>query len=87
VIESADVLIGEDARRERMNALVMSNRQHGPERMLHLVEQRAPNGFTRINDVITNDELDSIARQYPKTAGFDVETLNAQPSWDVARKA
>jgi 2-polyprenyl-6-methoxyphenol hydroxylase-like FAD-dependent oxidoreductase len=77
----------EDARRERMNALVMSNRQGGPERMLHLIEQRAPNGFTRIDDVMTNDELDSIALQYQKMAGFDVETLNTQPSWNTTRKA
>jgi 5-methylphenazine-1-carboxylate 1-monooxygenase len=76
----------EDTRRERMNALVISNRQGGPERMLQLVEQRAPNGFARIEDVMTNDELDSIALQYQKAAGFDVETLNAQPSWDAARK-
>ncbi|MGB6163720.1 MAG: flavin-dependent oxidoreductase [Pseudonocardiaceae bacterium] len=75
----------EDARRERMNALVVSNRQGGPERIVQLVEQRAPHGFTRIEDVITNDELDSIARQYQKTAGFDVTTLNAAPSWDVTR--
>jgi hypothetical protein len=39
------------------------------------------------DDFMTNDELDSIALQYQKTAGFDVETLNAQPSWDVARRA
>ncbi|MGH3720449.1 MAG: flavin-dependent oxidoreductase [Pseudonocardiaceae bacterium] len=76
----------EDARREPMNALVMSNRQGGPEQMLHLVEQRAPNGFTRIDDVITSDELDSIALRYRKTAGFDVEMLNAAPSWDVAKR-
>ncbi|MGH3919228.1 MAG: flavin-dependent oxidoreductase [Pseudonocardiaceae bacterium] len=77
----------EDARRERMNALVLSNRQRGPERVLQLVEERAPNGFTRIEDVMTSDELDSIALQYRKTAGFDAETLNTQPSWDVARRA
>ncbi|MGA9310133.1 MAG: FAD-dependent monooxygenase [Pseudonocardiaceae bacterium] len=56
----------EDARRERMNALVLSNRQGGPEQVLQLVEQRAPNGFTRIEDVMTNDELDSIANAVPK---------------------
>ena len=38
----------EDARPERMNALVLANRHGGPERVLHLVEERAPNGFTRI---------------------------------------
>lgn len=73
----------EGARRERMNALVLANRQGGPERVLQLVEQRAPNGFTRIEDVMASDELDAIAMQYRKMAGFDAETLNTSPSWDV----
>ncbi len=67
----------EDARRERMNALVLANRHGGPDRVLHLVEERAPNGFTRIEDVMTIDELDSIALQYRTTAGFEADsTLN-----------
>jgi 5-methylphenazine-1-carboxylate 1-monooxygenase len=74
----------EHARREPMNALVLANRHRGPERVLQLVEQRAPHGFTRIEDVMTRDELDSIATEYRRTAGFDAETLNAAPSWDVA---
>jgi 2-polyprenyl-6-methoxyphenol hydroxylase-like FAD-dependent oxidoreductase len=73
----------EQARREPMNTLVLANRQRGPERVLQLVEQRAPNGFTRIEDVMTREELDSIAFQYRQTAGFDAETLNAAPSWNV----
>lgn len=74
----------EHARREPMNALVLANRQRGPERVVQLVEQRAPDGFTWIEDVMTRDELDSIAMEYRRTAGFDAETLNAAPSWDVA---
>jgi 2-polyprenyl-6-methoxyphenol hydroxylase-like FAD-dependent oxidoreductase len=77
----------EDARREWMNALVLANRQRGPERVLHLVEQRAPNGFARIEDVMTIDELDSIALQYRTTAGFQAEMLNTQPSWEVTKRA
>jgi 5-methylphenazine-1-carboxylate 1-monooxygenase len=77
----------EHARREPMNALVLANRQRGPERVVQLVEQRAPHGFTRIEDVMTRAELDSIAREYRRTAGFDAETLNAAPSWDVAGTA
>lgn len=77
----------EDARRERMNALVLSNRRGGPEQVLQLVEQRAPNGFARIEDVMTNNELDSIAMQYRTTAGFEVEALNTQPSWEVTKRA
>ncbi len=73
----------EESRRERMNALVLANRQGGPERVMRLVEERAPNGFARIEDVMTNDELGSIAMQYQTTAGFEAETLNTQSSWNV----
>ncbi|MGH4025319.1 MAG: FAD-dependent monooxygenase, partial [Pseudonocardiaceae bacterium] len=73
----------EQARRERMNALVLANRQGGPERVMKLVEERAPNGFVRIADVMTDDELSSIAMQYRRAAGFDAETLNTAPSWNV----
>jgi hypothetical protein len=66
---------------------VLSDRQGGPEQVLQLVEQRAPNGFTRIEDVTSDDELDSIALQYRKTAGFEIEALNTQPSWEVAKPA
>jgi hypothetical protein len=57
----------------------------GPERVLRIVAERAPGGFARIEDVMTRDELEGIARCYKTTAGFDVETLNTRPSWSVAR--
>jgi 2-polyprenyl-6-methoxyphenol hydroxylase-like FAD-dependent oxidoreductase len=75
----------EKIRREPMNALVLANRQGGPERVMRLVEERAPRGFRRIEDVMTHDELDAIARQYRRAAGFDAETLNTTSSWNVSR--
>ncbi|MGH3974725.1 MAG: flavin-dependent oxidoreductase [Pseudonocardiaceae bacterium] len=77
----------DNARRQRMNALVLANRQGGPERIMQIVEQRAPKGFTSIKDVMSSDELDSIAQKYRQTAGFDAETLNAQASWTVIKRA
>lgn len=71
-------------RREPMNALVLANRQGGPERVMQLVEERAPNGFVNIEDVMTRDELDSIALRYRRTAAFDAEALNVALSWNVA---
>jgi hypothetical protein len=53
----------------------------GPERVLRIVAERAPRGFARIEDVMSRDELEDIARRYKTTAGFDVETLNTRPSW------
>jgi 2-polyprenyl-6-methoxyphenol hydroxylase-like FAD-dependent oxidoreductase len=75
----------EAARRPPTTALVLSNRAMGPERVMALVEQRAPQGFTRIEDVLRREELEAIAADYKRTAGFQVEELNNRPSWSVRR--
>ncbi len=43
--------------------IVMANRANGPEQVMQLVEQRAPQGFDRIEDVLTADELDGTGRR------------------------
>jgi 2-polyprenyl-6-methoxyphenol hydroxylase-like FAD-dependent oxidoreductase len=73
-----------DAQRRPATAAVMrANRQVGPEQCMQLVEQRAPNGFTNLDEVIAAHELEEIARAYKRTAGFDPETLNRRPSLSV----
>ena len=47
----------------------------------HSVEERALNGFFRIEDMISQQELDSIARSLSAVAGLDVETVNGRPSF------
>jgi 5-methylphenazine-1-carboxylate 1-monooxygenase len=81
---SAALLAYEFARREVTAALVLSNRDMGPERVLRIVAERAPAGFERIEDVMRRDELEAIAQRYKATAGFDVETLNTRASWSLA---
>lgn len=71
----------DESRRPPTTALVLANRQMGPERAMAIVEQRAPNGFARIEDVIGRRELEEITNRYRAIAGFDVETLNTRPSW------
>lgn len=56
--------------------IVLQNRAMGPEQVMQIAEERAPNGFENIHDVISQQELESIAARYKKTAGFDKETLN-----------
>jgi 5-methylphenazine-1-carboxylate 1-monooxygenase len=56
--------------------IVLSNRKQGPEECMTLVEERAPNGFARLEDVISQAELEEIAMRYKKVAGFDQESLN-----------
>ncbi len=77
----------EDTRRPPCNEIVRANRRHGPERLLTIVEQRAPAGFAHIDDVIAPDELRAITGGYSRTAGFDADELNARPSWSVGALA
>jgi 2-polyprenyl-6-methoxyphenol hydroxylase-like FAD-dependent oxidoreductase len=72
-------------RRPATSALVLANRAMGPERVMAIVEQRAPNGFARVEDVLSREELEEIARGYKQTAGFLAEELNARPSWSSRR--
>jgi 5-methylphenazine-1-carboxylate 1-monooxygenase len=66
----------EEKRRPATAAVVLANRQGGPDRVLQLAEERAPNGFADIETVIPRDELEAIANGYKQTAGFDRDTVN-----------
>jgi 5-methylphenazine-1-carboxylate 1-monooxygenase len=79
-------------RRPVMNDITLRNRSFGPEAAMQLVEERAPNGFVRIEDVISRHELDSIANSFAVAAGLDVETVNnglsfVRPSQETAYEA
>lgn len=52
-------------------ALVASNRRQGPEQVMQMVEERAPNGFEQLDDVISQTELEAVSKQYKQVAGFD----------------
>jgi 2-polyprenyl-6-methoxyphenol hydroxylase-like FAD-dependent oxidoreductase len=57
-------------------AIVRMNRAQGPDVLLDLVEERAPQGFTRIEDVLPPDELAGILDRYKQAAGHE----QARPS-------
>jgi 5-methylphenazine-1-carboxylate 1-monooxygenase len=67
-------------RRPATAAVVQSNRAAGASRCQDLVEERAPNGFGELSDVVSQQELEDIALDYKRTAGFDVDALNSRPS-------
>lgn len=56
--------------------IILQNRQMGPEQVMQIVEERAPDGFRNLYDVISKEELEAIADRYKKIAGFEKETLN-----------
>ena len=57
---------------------MLANRANGPEQVMQLVEQRAPEGFVRIEDVLSAGELEGTADGYKRLAGFDRDALNAR---------
>ena len=70
----------DDERRPAASAIVLANRGDGPDKILDTVEERAPEGFDDIEQVMEKGELEAIALRYKKLAGMDVDTLNARPS-------
>ncbi|KAF2405210.1 FAD/NAD(P)-binding domain-containing protein [Trichodelitschia bisporula] len=56
--------------------IVMANRANGPDHVMQVAYERAPNGFENIHDVIPKEELEEIGRQYKAIAGFDIESVN-----------
>jgi 2-polyprenyl-6-methoxyphenol hydroxylase-like FAD-dependent oxidoreductase len=76
---AAALVAYEAERRPAMTELVLLNRRDGPERMMQLVEERAPDGFDDVTDVLSRQELEEVAANYKRVAGFQVESLNAKP--------
>lgn len=74
----------EAKRRPATSKIVLLNREVGPEQCMEIVAQRAPRGFTQIEDVISRAELEEISAHYKRAAGFDRDELNARPSLSVA---
>jgi 2-polyprenyl-6-methoxyphenol hydroxylase-like FAD-dependent oxidoreductase len=70
----------EQLRRPATAKIVLSNRKEGPEAALQLVEDRAPNGFAKLEDVVTPAELEAISDNYKRLAGFAVSELNTRSS-------
>ena len=75
----AALLAYEAERRPATSDLVMLNRRNGPEQVMQLVEERAPDGFKVVTDVLSRQELEDIAANYKRVAGFQVDALNAKP--------
>ncbi|MES2603161.1 MAG: flavin-dependent oxidoreductase [Pseudomonadota bacterium] len=78
--ETSEALQAYEAeRRPATTELVKLNRRNGPEQVMQLVEERAPNGFNVVTDVMSQQELEDVANTYKRVAGFQVDALNAKP--------
>jgi 5-methylphenazine-1-carboxylate 1-monooxygenase len=72
-------------RRPATAAVVLANREAGPEKCMELAEARAPGGFDRVEDVFAPGELQQLSSHYKRVAGFDPAQLNDRPSLSVNR--
>lgn len=68
----------QDARLAPTAAIVLANRGNGPEQVMQLAEERAPDGFDDIETVIPRAELEGIAARYKQIAGFDRRQVEAR---------
>ena len=56
--------------------VVRMNRKGGPEGVIDAVEERAPDGFSNVDDVLPFEQRKAIVRGYASTAGFAREQVN-----------
>ncbi|MEV5828587.1 flavin-dependent oxidoreductase [Spirillospora sp. NPDC052242] len=79
------LLAYERERRESVNSIVLACRDMPADRVLHTVSERAPEGFTAIEEVLAPEELKTITSAYRQTSFSDVDALNSRPSYTAAR--
>ena len=56
--------------------IVLNNRQGGPERVIDVLEERAPEGFADVDAVASYAERKAIVRDYASMSGFAREQVN-----------
>lgn len=82
--DPAEALAAYEAeRRPAMTELQRANRRLGPEVVINLAHERAPGGFTDIDQVIPAGELADIAAGYAATGAFDPATVNLGSPYDT----
>jgi 5-methylphenazine-1-carboxylate 1-monooxygenase len=69
----------EAARLETTTAIVLATREMPVERVINMVHERAPDGFGRIEDVLSAGELARLRDAYRATSLQDVAALNERP--------
>jgi hypothetical protein len=67
----AEALIAYDAERRTLTSeIVLANRAGGPERVIDVLEARAPEGFDDVETIASYAEREAIVRGYATIAGF-----------------
>ena len=71
----------EKDRREATSRIVLTNRAHGPDKVLEIAAARAADSATDLETVFPMAERAQIAQDYKLIAGFDPQLLNARRSY------
>lgn len=66
----------EQARLSATAAIVLANRGNGPEQCMQLAQERAPEGFERIEDVFAPGELEAMAARYKVLTGLRAQEVS-----------
>ncbi len=67
-------------RREAVNRVVLAARGDGPDRVLDIAAERAPEGFADIEAVMPFAERQALADRFKAVAGMGIAELNASPA-------
>ena len=73
----------QDERLPAMREIALGNRTLGPEIVMQIVEERAPGGFSNLDDILPPRELAERQAVFKEKAGFAVEALNRRASYSV----
>lgn len=66
----------ESVQRRVTTNVINENRRCGPVDFMAVIEERAPDGFDNIDDVIQPQELHELVMRYKPVAAFDKDTVN-----------
>jgi 2-polyprenyl-6-methoxyphenol hydroxylase-like FAD-dependent oxidoreductase len=67
--------------------VVRLNRSGGPENVIDVIENLAPDGFNKVTDVISREELAKIVNGYAAVAGFSQNQVNSGRGGQAKRQA
>jgi 2-polyprenyl-6-methoxyphenol hydroxylase-like FAD-dependent oxidoreductase len=64
----------------KTTGIVLKNRLNGPEQVMQMAHERAPQGFADVHEVITHQELEAVSQRYKRVAGFDKQSVGKASS-------
>jgi 2-polyprenyl-6-methoxyphenol hydroxylase-like FAD-dependent oxidoreductase len=70
------LLAYQNARLPPTAKIVMANRANGPDHVMQVAHERAPDGFKDIHEVIPKDELEGIGSTYKVLVGMEMGKVN-----------